>query len=173
MKIYFFRTLIFLFIIFTLGVFFLSLDKSKIYDTKNIIGQNLHNFELKSLSGFETINEQDLKKNKFTLLNFWASWCEPCHLEHIHLMNLKENDTNLKILGINFKDKKNNALNFLSDHGNPYYLTAKDKDGKIAINFGVYGIPESILVNKDLVVIKKFIGPLMKEDYREILQLIK
>ena len=52
-------------------------------------------------------------------------------------------------------------------------MTAKDIDGKIAVNFGVYGIPESILVNKDLVVIKKFIGPLMKEDYREILRLIK
>jgi len=70
MKIYFSRVLIFLIIIFILFVFFLSLNKSKIYDTKNIVGQNIHAFELKSLSGLEIINDQDLKKNEFTLLNF-------------------------------------------------------------------------------------------------------
>ena len=74
-------------------------------------------------------------------------------------------EKNLQLLGVNFKDKKNNALKFLSDLGNPYEYLAKDELGKDSINFGIYGIPESILVNKNFVIIKKFIGPISKSDY--------
>ena len=77
-------------------------------------------------------------------------------------------EKNLKILGVNFKDKKNNALNFLDNLGNPYHYLAKDHQGKKSIYFGIYGIPESILINKDFVVIKKFIGPLNLDDLDEI-----
>ena len=62
---------------------------------------------------------------------------------------------NMKILGINFKDKKNNALSFLNELGNPYNFVAEDKDGKASILFGIYGIPESILINKELIIVKK------------------
>ena len=75
---------------------------------------------------------------------------------------------NIKILGVNFKDKKNNALNFLNNLGNPYHYLAKDDQGKQSVNFGIYGIPESILENKEFIVIKKFVGPLNLEDFNEI-----
>ena len=81
-------------------------------------------------------------------------------------------EKNLKILGVNFKDKRNNALNFLDNLGNPYHYLAKDDLGKQSIGFGIYGIPESILINKDFIVIKKFIGPLNLKDLNEIKKLI-
>ena len=78
----------------------------------------------------------------------------------------------LKLVGINFKDKQVNAKNFLKELGNPYHFIAKDEYGKISINFGVYGIPESILINKELVILNKYIGPLKDEDYSQIMKTI-
>jgi cytochrome c biogenesis protein CcmG/thiol:disulfide interchange protein DsbE len=172
MKINLFRILVFGIAVFILFIFFISLSKNNIYDTSNLIGKNIDSFEIISLNTKKKINDELLKKNEFTLINFWSSWCAPCRSEHKYLMRLKNNNKNLKILGINFKDKKNQAINFLLELGNPYYFTGQDTDGRISINFGVYGIPESILINKELIVIKKFVGPLNNQDYQSILNLI-
>ena len=86
-------------------------------------------------------------------------------------MNLSKNN-NLRLIGINFKDKKLNANNFLKEMGNPYDISLSDKDGTNSIIFGVYGIPESILINKEQKIISKFIGPLSMKDYEVILKLI-
>ena len=80
-------------------------------------------------------------------------------------------EKNIKILGVNFKDKKINALKFLKDLGNPYDYQAKDIDGKQSVNFGIYGIPESILINNEFIIIKKFIGPLTRKDLNDIKKL--
>ena len=159
-------------ILFIIGVFFISLNKSSLYDTRGLEGQKIKNINLDHFSEKRLILENDLKKNNFTLINFWASWCGPCLLEHPFLLKLI-NKKNLEILGVNFKDKKINALEFLSQNGNPYDEMAKDKLGKQSINFGIYGIPESLLINKDLVILKKFIGPISEEDYKYILNIIK
>ena len=159
-------------IIFIIGVFFISLDKNTSYDTKGLEGQILKNVKLSHLKKSTFITEKYLKKNNFTLINFWASWCGPCRLEHPFLLKLKKEE-NLKLLGVNFKDKKKNAINFLNNYGDPYHQLTKDEFGKYSINFGIYGIPESILVNKDLVVIKKFIGPITENDYIYIKKIIK
>ena len=71
---------------------------------------------------------------------------------------------------VNFKDKKINALKFLNDLGNPYYYLTKDSNGKQSVTFGIYGIPESILINGELIVIKKFIGPLNEQDLNDIMR---
>ena len=71
------------------------------------------------------LTDKDLKKNDFTLINFWASWCGPCKIEHPYLIKLSE-EKNLKIIGVNFKDKKDNALDFLKTLGNPYDYLAED-----------------------------------------------
>ena len=83
------------------------------------------------------------------------------------------NEENLKLLGVNFKDKKNNAIEFLNKLGDPYDDLTKDEFGKHSINFGIYGIPESILIDKDLIIIKKFIGPISKNDYNFIKQIVR
>ena len=158
---------IILLIIFIIGVFFIGLNKNSIYDTKNLVGQKITKIKLEHFSDNRIITEEDLRKNNFTLINFWASWCGPCRAEHPILLKLNE-EKNLELLGVNFKDKKNNALEFLKDLGDPYDDLARDELGKHSINFGIYGIPESILINKDLVIIKKFVGPISKNDYNYI-----
>ena len=92
-------------IVFTITVFFIGLNKSKIYDTKNLIGQELNSFSIDSFKGNEVITENYFKKNKFILINFWASWCTPCLKEHPFLIKLN-NEKNIVLLGINYKDKK-------------------------------------------------------------------
>ena len=96
----------------------------------------------------------------------------PCKIEHKFLLSLKK-DKNLKILGINFKDKKKNSIIFLEELGNPYYFLAEDKSGKVSVKLGIYGIPESILVDKNFIIIKKFIGPINSSDYNDIIKIIK
>ena len=82
----------------------------------------------------------------------------------------KEN--NIKILGVNFKDKKNNALKFLKDLGDPYEYLTRDSNGEQSVNFGIYGIPESILIDDKFTIIKKFVGPLTKQDLNNIKEII-
>ena len=166
------KSSVILLIIFTIGVFFVGLNKSSIYDTKNLVGQKITKIQLEHFAENRIITENDLKKNNFTLINFWASWCGPCREEHPILIKLNE-EKNLKLLGVNFKDKKSNALKFLKDLGDPYDDLARDELGKHSINFGIYCIPESILINKNLVIIKKFIGPISKNDYDDIKNIVR
>ena len=173
MKINLSITIIFIFVIVFLSIFWLGLKQENNYDTKNLTGTKISKFELPSIYLNDLISNESLKENQFTLINFFASWCAPCKLEHKYLVKLANQGKNMKILGINFKDKKNNALNFLNELGNPYSLVDEDKTGKASIMFGTYGIPESILVNKDLIIIKKVIGPIDQIQFEEILKLIQ
>ena len=152
-------------------VFYLSLNKNSNYDTENLVGNKLNQIKLENFENNGYLTNEKLKKNNYILINFWASWCAPCRTEHPLLMQLSQLK-NIKILGVNFKDKKNNALNFLNNLGNPYHYLAKDDQGKQSVNFSIYGIPESILVNKEFIVIKKFVGPLNLEDLNEIKKII-
>ena len=147
------KSIIFLFLIFILVVFFLALNKDSNYSTEHLVGNKLTNIRLINFYNDKIISSDDLKKHDFTLINFWASWCAPCRSEHPYLMKLS-NEKDLKILGVNFKDKKINALKFLEDLGNPYDYLSKDNQGKQSINFGIYGIPESILINNELKILK-------------------
>ncbi len=163
-------TIIFL-LIFILGIFFLSLNKSSNYNTESLVGNKLSEIELVSFEDDSIFTNDDFKKNSFTLINFWASWCAPCRIEHPQLMELSK-ENNIKILGVNFKDKKINALKFLKDLGDPYEYLTRDSNGKQSVNFGIYGIPESILIDNKLTIIKKFVGPLTKQDLNNIIEVI-
>ena len=163
-------TIIFL-LIFILGIFFLSLNKSSNYNTESLVGNKLDEIELVSFENENIFTKDDFKKNSFTLINFWASWCAPCRIEHPQLMELSK-ENNIKILGVNFKDKKINALKFLKDLGDPYEYLTRDSNGKQSVNFGIYGIPESILIDNKLTIIKKFVGPLTKQDLNNIKEII-
>jgi cytochrome c biogenesis protein CcmG/thiol:disulfide interchange protein DsbE len=173
MKINISKIIIFSFVAFFLLIFWLGLKKDNNYDTKNIIGNKLSNFQLPYIYSNGFISEEVLKENKFTLINFFASWCAPCRAEHQYLLNLSNNNRDVKILGISFKDKKNNVTSFLNELGDPYNFVAEDPDGKTSILFGIYGIPESILINNELIIIKKIVGPIDQKQYEEILQLVQ
>ena len=171
MKINFLKFFIFSFVIFILSIFWLGLKKDNNYNTKSLTGSKISSFQLPSIYNNDIISEKDLMISQFTLINFFASWCAPCRAEHKYLINLAKQNKSLKILGINFKDKKKNALNFLNELGDPYSFVAKDRDGKASILFGIYGIPETIVINKELTIIKKIMGPIDQEQFEEILKL--
>ncbi len=172
MKISISKVFIFSFVIFSLYVFWQGLNKNNDYDTKSLTGSRISNFHLIEINNEDQyISEKELEKNKFTLINFFASWCAPCRAEHKYLLNLSRENKEIKIIGVNFKDKKINANNFLKELSNPYDFVGKDTDGKTSILFGIYGIPESILVNNELTVIKKIIGPIDQIQYDDILKL--
>ena len=171
MKISFLKIVLISLASFALIVLFLALNIDKRYNTEKIVGKNVDNFEIVFLNNDKIFKKQDLINDKYHLINIWASWCLPCKKEHRILMALKK-ENNLKIVGINFKDKKLNANNFLRKLGNPYDFSLSDKDGTKSILFGVYGVPESILIDKNHKIISKFIGPLNTKDYEDILQLL-
>jgi cytochrome c biogenesis protein CcmG/thiol:disulfide interchange protein DsbE len=96
---------------------------------------------------------------KVTLVNVWASWCAPCREEHPLLLALSQ-DQRFTIAGLNYKDKPENARRFLGELGNPYRAIGVDDAGRTAINWGVYGVPETFLVGKDGKIVYKHVGPL-------------
>ena len=157
---------------FIFFVFYKGLQNSNIYQPKIDNSKDIPLFEAKTLYENNKINSANLfKKDKYYLLNIWASWCVPCRDEHPLLMNLSKKK-NIEIIGLNYRDKISNAKIFLKELKNPYNIILTDKDGTIAIEWGAYGVPESFLIYNNKVV-KKVIGPLDKNLIKEIINLIE
>tara|TARA_B100001057_G_scaffold491620_1_gene582275 strand:- start:6 stop:524 length:519 start_codon:yes stop_codon:yes gene_type:complete len=153
-------------------IFYKGLQNSNIYTPEKIIGEKIPIFTIKQFDSNNQVHSQDIfKKNKFYLLNIWASWCVPCKDEHSFLMDLKRQNK-LEIIGLNYKDNKKNAKIFLKELGNPYKNIFSDQDGIISIEWGAYGVPETFLIY-DKKVIKKIIGPLNSKSLIEIKKLIQ
>ena len=153
-------------------IFYKGLKNTSIYTPDIKINNEVPSFSAKLLYLNEEINSSDVFEiDKFYLLNIWSSWCVPCRDEHPILMELNINNA-IVVLGINYKDNKENAKNFLSQLGNPYQKIFVDNNGTLSIEWGAFGVPESFIIyNKK--IIKKYIGPLNKEILLEIKQLIK
>ncbi len=112
-------------------------------------------------------------KGKVWLLNVWASWCVACRQEHPLLVQLKREGT-VPIVGLNYKDTIPEAHQWLRRLGNPYHRVAVDRDGRTGIDWGVYGVPETFLIDREGVIRYKQIGPLSREDWeQEMLPLIE
>ncbi len=107
------------------------------------------------------------------LLNTWASWCVACRQEHPILVEFAKTKT-LPVIGLDYKDKDGDGLKWLARLGNPYDLSVADRDGRIGIDFGVYGVPESFLIDKLGIIRYKQIGPITEEALRDkILPLVR
>ena len=168
-----FSLIILILLIISFFIFRFALQKEKIYTPKMIENQIFTDFKVQFLIDEKQINFNKVLTGKnFYLINIWSSWCEPCKDESEHLLELK-NDTPIMMIGINYKDKKKNALNFLKLYGDPFEKIFVDKQGLISINFGAYGVPETFLINNDNKVLKKYIGPLNDEDVYEIKKITK
>jgi len=128
-----------------------------------LIGQMAPKTELPPLEGMQVpgLNSADFT-GKVTLVNVWASWCAPCREEHPVLLELSK-DQRFSIAGLNYKDKPENARRFLGDLGSPYKAIGVDPNGRTAIDWGVYGVPETFLLGKDGKVAFKHVGPLSPE----------
>ncbi|AQS41861.1 MAG: Periplasmic protein thiol:disulfide oxidoreductase, DsbE subfamily [Candidatus Tokpelaia hoelldobleri] len=110
------------------------------------------------MDGEQDFNPQDFR-GRVTLVNFWGSWCPPCREEHPVLMQLAREKT-FDLVGVNYADRRTNALRFLSSFGNPYKTTGHDPTSKTAIEWGVYGPPETFVLGKDGTVLYRHIGVL-------------
>ena len=114
----------------------------------------------KPVPGF---SNEDLK-GRVTVVNVWASWCAPCRQEHPLLVDLAK-DPSIRVVGINQKDKPENARRFLGALGNPYAAVGVDPNGRASIDWGVYGVPETFIVGPDGTIRHKHIGPLTPENF--------
>ena len=165
-----FRTLIPATIFAILVVFFwvgLSLDPSKV--PSPLIDKPAPAFTLPTLRDAGTeITEQALR-GQVSLLNVWATWCVGCRQEHDMLLTIAREGL-VPIYGLNYKDERPNALNWLQQLGDPYEANAVDQSGEAAIDWGVYGAPETFLIDADGIVRYKHIGPLTPDVWREELR---
>jgi cytochrome c biogenesis protein CcmG/thiol:disulfide interchange protein DsbE len=119
-----------------------------------------------------TLSDGDLK-GKVSLFNVWATWCVACRAEHGVLMQLAQSGK-VAIYGLNYKDDREEARNWLLRYGDPYIANAFDSDGRVGINWGVYGTPETFVIDRQGVIRHKHIGPLTNEVVRdEILPLVE
>ena len=105
-------------------------------------------------------------KGAVTLVNVWASWCVPCHDEAPFLSALAE-DKRIRLVGINYKDQPDNARRFLNRYGNPFAASGVDQNGRAAIEWGVYGVPETFLIGRDGRIAYKLVGPLGAQNFEQ------
>ena len=166
--------LIFVFLLFCFLIFNKALKKDKTYSPifKNKKITYLTNFKLPELY---SINQKQLseiiKDKEFSIVNIWASWCVPCREENDFLKNLSGIGS-LQIIGINYKDRKKNAIKFLNDYGNPFKHNLVDKNGVESIDLGAYGVPETFLINKNRKILLKIIGPINNDHVKQIKEII-
>jgi cytochrome c biogenesis protein CcmG/thiol:disulfide interchange protein DsbE len=142
----------------------LNLDPRKI--PSPLIGKSLPAFSLTTVADpARKVGRDDLLGRAY-LLNVWASWCVACRQEHPFLNELTRNKT-VPIIGLNYKDKREDALGWLGSLGNPYELSLADNDGRLGIDLGVYGVPETFVIDKQGVIRYKQIGPITPEVWEQ------
>jgi cytochrome c biogenesis protein CcmG/thiol:disulfide interchange protein DsbE len=149
----------------------LTLDPRKV--PSPLIGKTMPAFELTRLHDAQrTVSDTDMR-GQVSVLNVWGTWCAGCRAEHEILMRLARTGQ-APIIGLNWKDDRKLAQQWLRDLGNPYAMTGFDKDGRVAIDWGVYGAPETFVMDAAGIVRFKHIGPLTEQVVAdEILPLIK
>ncbi len=155
--------------ILLLSAFFylLVIDRNPSEIPSNLLNKNVPTFETNIL--FK--NKKFISKNEFgkeiTLVNFFATWCKPCLNEHKYI-KLFSDEKKLRVIGVNYKDKPNNTKKWLEKLGNPYSEVLLDKNGNIGIDWGVYGIPETFVINSEGVIKYRHVGAITKKDFNKI-----
>jgi len=132
------------------------------------IGKPAPGFKLETLHQPEKAFTPDEMKGKVWLLNVWASWCVSCRVEHPLLVEMARNKV-VPIVGLNYKDKREDGTRWLAKFGDPYALSAWDIDGRVGIDYGVYGAPETFVIDKQGVIRYKQIGPITRETLDKVL----
>ena len=138
------------------------------FSTTNLFNKNikLSSDNIKrnvNVAADNNVNFSEDSLEKYTLINFFASWCTPCRAEHHLFFEIKKNYPNVFLLGISHKDAPEDSKQYLSEEGNPYSFVGLDQDGRIALEFGVFGLPETFIVNNEGKIIFKQMGPLTEK----------
>lgn len=164
---------IILFLVLLVTLFFVgisSFPKQK-KEIGALLGDKLPEFKLSVMDSERVLSNYDFENtgNKFTLLNFYASWCKTCDIDHKGLMEL-ENHEKLIIYGVMSKDNKKKSMKWLSQKGNPYDLITIDKFGRMKPILNLVGIPESFLIDSNGIIIAHFRGPIDAEKIKQIVE---
>ena len=159
-------SIIFLFILLTL-LYLLIIDRDPTELPSNLINKNIPKFETESLLKDKNFVSSKEFGREIILVNFFATWCKPCRDEHSFIQKFLD-EKDLKIIGINYKDDSKKTKQWLKKLGNPYSTIAVDKFGKIAIDWGVYGIPETFIVNSNGIIKYRHVGPINKKIYKKM-----
>lgn len=122
------------------------------------VGQDAPAVDLVPLGDKSILTDVTLRDGKVKIVNFWASWCAPCRVEHPNLARLAAEG--LPIYGVNYKDKPDAALRFLAELGDPFAAVGADENGRMGINWGLYGVPETFVIDGQGRVVLRFPGPL-------------
>ena len=137
------------------------------------IGKPAPTFKLPQLDAAQPAFEPAQMKGQVWILNVWASWCAPCREEH-PLLVAAAREQLVPIVGLNYKDDPRNGQDWLRKLGDPYQAGAVDRDGRVGIDYGVYGVPETFVIDRDGIVRLKHIGPLTPEAWaRDVVPLVK
>lgn len=153
------RLLPFIIAIFIAFLLWRTLVSRSTHNTSPLVDKPVPIFSLPMLNEVNRFTSQADLQGHVSLVNIWASWCEACAEEHALLMQLYKEGA-VYIYGINYKDEPNNASRWLAQSGNPYAIVAVDQYGDTAINWGVYGTPESFIVDQQGIVRYHWIGPI-------------
>ena len=158
-----------IFFLLILLVFFylLMIDRNPSEIPSTLLDKNVPKFETESLLKEEKLVSSEVFGKKIALVNFFATWCKPCRDEH-SFIKLFSNQKRIEIIGINYKDNDQKAINWLKELGNPYSHVAVDKKGRIAIDWGAYGIPETFIINSKGIIKYRHVGPINKKIYKKI-----
>lgn len=131
-----------------------------------LIGKKVPDFRLAAVEGLTRddkavpgLTAETLRKGKVSIVNVWASWCGPCRVEHPYLMQLAARG-DVQMTGINYKDSPENARRFLGLYGNPFSIVGADGNGRTAVDWGVYGVPETFVVDGTGTIRYKHVGPI-------------
>ena len=139
-----------------------------------LIGQGAPSLDLPGLDGGPGLADADLRQGHVTLVNIFASWCQPCHAEHDDLMALAADPAlkaqGLRIFGVAQKDSAENIKRFLGAKGDPYGKVGLDPDGRAGIDWGVYGVPETFVVKGDGVIAFKLVGPMDADNLARVVR---
>ena len=156
-------------LIFLVILYFLysGLNKDPTLIPSPLIGKAMPTFSSITLIDNQKINNNDLL-GEMHILNVWGSWCYACSIEHKHLIDIYSRGT-INIYGLNYKDNRGSALEWLKVRGNPYKYNIYDNKGNIAIDFGVYGAPETFLIDKKGIIIHKHVGPIDENYYNKVI----
>ena len=131
-----------------------------------LIGKPAPEFSLPPPAGFERgLSTADLK-GKVTVVNVFASWCPPCHVEHPLLLELAK-DKGIQLVGLNYKDKDEKLAAWFKAAGDPFARIGADRDGRVAIEWGVYGVPETYILDRDARIVFRHVGPLTRDVLRD------
>ena len=157
-----------------LGIFFylLTIDRNPSEIPSALINKNVPIFEGDELFNNKKFTSMNEFGKEIVLVNFFASWCKPCRDEHIFIENFSDKD-GIRVIGINYKDNSNRAIEWINEVGNPYSNIIIDKKGKLAIDWGVYGIPETFVINSNGIIKYRHVGPITKKVYKKINLIIK